>query len=371
MHEISVDELKRRLESGVPVTVVDVRERSDHEAWSIHGSVNLPVYDALRAGRDEPLRSQAGNLPTDHPIVTVCKAGVMSRRAAATLADLGFEALSLTGGMRAWGGVWTEAPMPLEVEGAAGVQVRRNGKGCLSYVLASRGEAVVVDPSVDVAAYRTIAARLGATIRTILETHVHADHLSRARALAEATGAELRIPANDRAKFPFTPVRDGDTIDVGALRLTAVATPGHTLESTCYRVDGSNLLTGDTLFVGGFGRPDLERGDAGAGEAARLLHRSLTRTLRGLPQAMRAWPAHHAHPVALDGVPVHTTIGEALDGIAALAMEEEAFARSVAESLPPKPPNFQIVLAVNEGRSPLGDVDPLDLEAGPNRCAAR
>ncbi|HEX6853595.1 MAG TPA: MBL fold metallo-hydrolase [Candidatus Polarisedimenticolaceae bacterium] len=371
MHEISVDELKRRLESGAAVTVVDVRERPEHEAWSIHGSVNLPAYDSLRAGRDEPLRSQAASLPAGRPVVAVCKAGVISRRAAATLAQLGFEAASLSGGMRAWGGVWTEASMPLETAGAVGVQVRRNGKGCLSYLLASQGEAVVVDPSVDVAAYLAIAARLGATIRAVVETHVHADHLSRARALAEATGAALHLPANDRARFAFTPVRDGDAIAVGALRLTAVATPGHTLESTCYRVDDSNLLTGDTVFVGGFGRPDLERGDAGAGEAARLLHRSLTRRLRALPPAMRAWPAHHAHPVALDGVPVHTRLGEALDGIEALAMDEESFARSVAEALPPKPPNFQVVLAVNEGRAPLGELDPLDLEAGPNRCAAR
>ena len=94
-----------------------------------------------------------------------------------------------------------------------------------------------------------------ATIRAVLETHVHADHLSRGRALAEAARAELRIPANDRVRFAFTPVRDGDTLAVGDLTLEAVATPGHTLESTCYRVDGADLLSGDTLFVGGFGRP--------------------------------------------------------------------------------------------------------------------
>lgn len=369
MSEITVDGLKARLLSGEPVTVLDIRERAEHEAWSIHGSVNLPVYDALRSRDDRPLRESARGLDPSGPVVVVCRAGIISRSAVGVLRSLGFDASSLVGGMRGWGGVWTEAEVPLDVAGASAIQVRRNGKGCLSYVVLSGGEAAVIDPSIDAETYLELARRAGARIAAVVETHVHADHLSRARRLAEAAGAPLHLPANERVAFEYRPVGDGDRIAVGTVDLEAIATPGHTGESTCYAL-GTNLFTGDTLFVGGIGRPDLERGDAGAGDAARRLQRSLKERLRVLPRATRVLPSHDSRPVPLDGRPIAASLGEAFDAVPWLDLDEEAFVRRVVEGLQPKPPNHRFVIAVNEGRAPLGDVDPLDLEAGPNRCAA-
>ena len=272
MNEWTCEELRARLEAGEPVSVVDIRDAAEHEAWSILGSRNLAVYDALRLDHVEPLIRKAAELPRDVPVVTVCRMGVVARKAAAVLRTLGFDAASLEGGMHDWSGVWAEAPIDDEL-----IQVQRLGKGCLSYMLGSAGEAVVVDPCVDVAAYEEIADREGLRITHVLETHIHADHVSRAGELAQTTGAKLLLPPNDRVRFPYVPFADGETLRVGKRSVHALATPGHTGESTCYRIDASVLLTGDTLFVRSFGRPDLERGAAGAEAGARALHRSLRR----------------------------------------------------------------------------------------------
>lgn len=370
MNEWTSEDLKRRIESGEPITVLDIRESDEFLAWSIHGSRNVPVYRALSQRLDAPLVEQAKTLPTDRPVVAVCRAGVVSRRAAQILGSLGFEAASLAGGIRGWGAVSSEATIPLEIPGSVAIQVRRNGKGCLSYLLGAGGEALVVDPSSDAELYLSIARRLGLRIVGVVETHVHADHLSRARALAREAGAALRIPANDRVTYPYDAVRDGDRIAFGGLALEAIATPGHTGESTCYRLQDALLLTGDTLFVNAVGRPDLERGDAGASSAAHALYRTLRDRLGVLPQGLRIFPCHDSRPVPLDGVPIGTTLGEALRNASTIAADEEAFASTIVESLQPKPPNFRFVIAVNEGKAGLEGIDPLDLEAGPNRCAA-
>ena len=369
MHEWTPEQLRAKLESGEPVSVVDIREAGEHAAWSILGSRNLAVYDALRRDHVEPLIDQAAALPRGAPVVTVCRMGVVSRKAAAVLRTLGFEATSLAGGMRDWSGVWSEAPIREGLpRGATFVQVQRLGKGCLSYLLGSRGEAVAVDPCVDETAYISLAKREGLRITRVLETHVHADHVSRARDLAEATGSTLVLPPNGRARFPFVPFADGETIEVGDLRIEALATPGHTGESTCYRVGDASLITGDTLFVNAVGRPDLERGDAGAEAGARALHASLRRIF-ALDDDVRIYPGHHGSPIPFDRQPIAARLGDLRPRIDALRLDADTFASRIVSSLGEKPPNFETVLAVNEGRGDLGDLEPLDVEAGPNRCA--
>jgi glyoxylase-like metal-dependent hydrolase (beta-lactamase superfamily II)/rhodanese-related sulfurtransferase len=370
MHEWTCQELRARLETGEPVSVVDIRDAAEHEAWSILGSRNLAVYDALRRDHVEPLIRKAAELPRDTPVITVCRMGVVSRKAAAVLRTLGFDAASLEGGMHDWSGVWAEAPIDGRLaRGTTLIQIQRLGKGCLSYLLGSDGAAVVVDPCVDVSAYQTVADREGLRITHVLETHVHADHVSRAGELAQATGAKLVLPPNDRVRFPYVPFADGETLRVAERTIRALATPGHTGESTCFLVDDRVLLSGDTLFVRAFGRPDLERGDAGAEAGARALYRSLRRIF-GLGDDVWTYPGHHGCPIPFDRQPIGARLGDVRPQLAALDLDEDTFARNIVAGLGAKPPNFERVLAVNEGRADLGDNEPLDLEAGPNRCAA-
>jgi len=369
MKEWTCDDLRSRLEAGDPLSVVDIRESAEHATWSILGSRNLPVYDALRRDHIEPLVAKASLLPREVPVVTVCRMGVVSRKAAAVLRTLGFDATSLQGGMRDWGGVWSEAP----IEGRLGteatfVQIQRLGKGCLSYLVGARGEAVVVDPCVDASAYQAIASRDGLRITHVLETHVHADHVSRARALCAASGATLVLPPNRRVRFAYASLADGESLSVGGLRIAALATPGHTGESTCYRIGAADLLSGDTLFVNSIGRPDLERGDAGADAGARALHRSLRRIFESADDTW-IYPCHHGCPIPFDRQPIAARLGDLRPRLEALRLDESAFAAQIVGGLGEKPPNFETILAVNEGRGDLGDLEPLDVEAGPNRCA--
>lgn len=362
---IEVAEMRALLESGRPVTVLDVRRADVRAEWAIPGSVHVDAYDALWAGDTAALSGI--DLPRDRPVVTVCGAGKISVVAMEQLRARGYDARSLVGGMKAWSLAWNTAEIAVPGSGATVVQVRRTGKGCLSYLIGSDGVAAAVDAALDPAVYVELAEQRGWRITRVLDTHVHADHLSRSRALAESTGSTLHLPAQERVAFPFAPVNDGDVIEVGGARLSALRTPGHTTESTTYRLDGTALFTGDTLFLAAVGRPDLEAGAGEARERARLLHRSLTR-LAALPGEVLVLPGHTSEPVAFDGEPIVGTLAEVLGRVELLRLPEEAFVEAILGRLPPTPPNHGAIVAFNEaGELPAGD--PTELEAGANRCA--
>ena len=174
--------------------------------------------------------------------------------------------------------------------------------GCLaqaSYLIGSNGEGAVVDPRRDVDEYITAAKANGLTIKYVFETHLHADFVSGHRELADRTGASIVIAADAKAEFPHLPVSDGDTFPLGDLQLRILATPGHTPESICILVEQAGVpvkvLTGDTLFIGDVGRPDLA-GGAGfsSEEMASHLYDSLHQKLLRLSDEVEVWPAHGA-----------------------------------------------------------------------------
>jgi glyoxylase-like metal-dependent hydrolase (beta-lactamase superfamily II)/rhodanese-related sulfurtransferase len=366
-HTIEADTLRQWLDTQQPVTVVDVRSAEDRAEWAIPGSVHIDAYDALRAGQPGALAAAA--LPLDRPVVTICNAGRVSQTAAAVLAGRGFEARSLAGGMKAWSLAWNVADVPLADVGVRLIQVRRTGKGCLSYVVGSGAEAAVIDPSVAPDVYRELAHGAEWTIRYVLETHIHADHLSRARDLAKQTRATLLLPAQQRAKFPFTSVTNGERIQVGTSTLEVMHTPGHTSESTSYLLHDTVVFTGDTLFTNGVGRPDLHADTDAMRQRARALFQSLTK-LRQLPPDMLVLPAHTSEPIAFDRQPIAARVEDVSTWLSAWIASESAFVERVTANLPPTPPNFVRIVELNEaGEFPGGDLT--DLEAGANRCAVR
>jgi glyoxylase-like metal-dependent hydrolase (beta-lactamase superfamily II) len=363
---ISVPSLREMLERGDPVTVLDVRPAAQRDEWAIPGSRHVDAYEALWAGDADALSRV--ELPADRPVVTVCAVGNTSLLAADQLRGRGLKALSLHGGMRAWSLAWNQAEVAVPGSQAAVVQVRRTGKGCLSYLIGSAGEAAVIDPSVDVAVYLQLAQAHGWRITKVLETHVHADHLSRARELARQCGAELNLPEQQRVKFPFKAVQEGDALKVGGSWLEVLRTPGHTFESSCYVLDGRAVFTGDTLFPHSVGRPDLKASDAAeARTRAQALHTSLQRLLE-LPVGTLVLSCHTSEPIAFDGRPVAATLGDVRGAVALLAEPEAAFVEALLRRIPPTPPNHLHIVMFNEaGELPEGD--PTLLEAGANRCA--
>ena len=364
-HDIGVGELQAMLESHRPVTVLDVRKQDDRAEWAIPGSVHVDAYEALKTG--DPNALAGVKLPRDLPVVTVCGEGKTSQTAMQQLRARGYDARSLAGGMKAWSLAWNSAEVPLPTSQAGVVQVRRTGKGCLSYIVGSQGEAAVIDAALDPDVYIDLARRHGWTITHVFDTHVHADHLMRSRALAERTGATLHLPATDRLTYPFAPVRAGDVIDIGDAALQVLATPGHTPESVSYLLDGEMLFTGDTLFRDGVGRPDLEASPEEARERAHGLYRTLRRLL-ALPPGTVVLPGHTNTPAPFDRAPLLATLAEVANGVALLREEEDTFVAALLARIPPTPPHHAEIVALNEaGAFPAGD--PTDLEAGANRCA--
>jgi len=363
--EIDVKNLQRMLEAEEPVTVLDVRPGDERAEWAIPGSLHLDAYDALRA-RDPAALSEF-TAPADRPVIAVCGAGKTSQLAAQQLRERGFQALSLAGGMKAWSLAWNQAEVPSTDPNIQVIQVRRTGKGCLSYLIGSEGQAAVIDASLDPQVYLDLAQQHGWQITHVLDTHIHADHLSRSSLLAASSGAALYLPAQNRATYPFTAVHDHDILHIGTARLTALHTPGHTLESTCYWLNNDLLLTGDTLFLRAVGRPDLEANPAEARRRAHLLYGSLQRLLR-LPATTRLLPGHTSEPSPFDGQPFIAPLAQARQEIALLALNQEAFVETLLQRIPATPPNHQHIVELNEhGRMPEEDVT--DLEAGANRCA--
>jgi len=361
---ISTEDLRELLERGTPLTVLDVRPAAERAEWSIPGSVHADAYEALR--RADPTALADFHPTNGDRVVTVCAAGKTSRLAAERLRARGLDAVSLEGGMRAWSLAWNSAEVPCPGSTARIVQLRRAGKGCLSYLIGSNGAAVVIDASLDPQVYHRVADTHGWRIRTALETHVHADHLSRARALAADTGARLCLPATDRVSFEYEPLNDGDTVRVGSSALRVLRTPGHTPESTCYLLDDRALFTGDTLFLAAVGRPDLEATTEQSESRAHVLYASLQR-LVALPPDTVILPAHTSEPVAFDGRPISATLRQVRARTLLLRETEERFVSQILTRLPPTPPNHHRIVALNEAGT-LPD-DPTELEAGANRCA--
>lgn len=362
---IERDTLQDWLNTGRPVTLLDVRPAAERAEWFIPGSLHIDAYDRLKAGDLDAL--DAIDLPAGTSVVTICAAGRTSLLAAEQLRARGLEARSLAGGMRAWSLAWNTAEVPVMSSSATVLQVRRTGKGCLSYLVGADGVAVVIDPSLDPEVYLDLARQRGWRIAYVLETHLHADHLSRARQLAEQAGAALALPAAHRVATPFMPLHDGDTVALGAAHLAVHETPGHTPESVTYQLDDVALFTGDTLFLAAVGRPDLHADPEAARLKAHALHGSLQRLLARSPETL-VLPGHTSAPVAFDHTPIVTTLAEVRRATPLLAVNEDTFVSTILGRIPPTPPNHAQIIVLNEQGAAL-PADPTELEAGANRCA--
>jgi glyoxylase-like metal-dependent hydrolase (beta-lactamase superfamily II) len=216
--------------------------------------------------------------------------------------------------------------------------------------------------------YLWLAEGRGWRITRVLDTHVHADHISRSGGLAEQAGASLHMPEWAPISYPFSPLGNGVVLEAGAATLEAFWTPGHSPESTSYLLDGRAMFTGDTLFLSAVGRPDLDATPEGSREKARDLYGSLQRLLV-LESETLVLPGHTSEPVAFDGEPICAPLSEVRENVSALREEQDAFVERIAGRVSPTPSNFERIVELNRaGASPEGA--PAELEAGANRCSA-
>ena len=429
------DMLDERRRGERSFAVVDTRPRESFEGWRIADSIHYFYKPFHEFDRDD-FEAETG-LGPDDAIVTACAKGKASLDFAEQLEGAGYDEVTVVDdGMRGWSGVYDRATVPLPNAGDGPleiVQVQRRAKGCLGYLViggtAGEGDdgsdrvaiaesdssnrvAIAIDVSRHGDQWREAAAERDASIAAVLDTHVHADHLSGGRALADELDVPYYLPAAAAERdvaYEFEPLARNETLDVGGVDVKALATPGHTDDMASYLVGRSAVLTGDTLFTDSVGRTELqfaagandeggandEEGadgsedadgvvgaeadaeSAGAATGADRLYDSLHGTLLAEPDDIVVCPGHFA--VANDGTtgdvvpgePVTTTIGAARREIDVLAADREAFVERITATLPEKPPNYEAVIAANRGvSSPPDDVSAIELELGPNRCAA-
>src|ERR1700689_1164310 len=238
-----------------------------------------------------------------------------------------------------------------------------------SYMVASEGEAAVVDPQRDVEIYLKAAEEQNLKIRHIFETHLHADFVSGHKELAARTGAKIYIGAQANAAFPHVPLTDGFEGRMGAVRIRALETPGHSPESMCFVITDDNksaqpcaVLTGDTLFIGDVGRPDLSPTHTPQ-QLAGLLYDSLHQKLMTLPDEVMVYPAHGAGSLCGRAMRAErsSTIGtERLTNYALQIRSREEFVAQLTANLPTRPEYFLEDAEINRsGAATLTELPPL------------
>jgi len=372
---LSPDALQRKLDADEPVRILDVRDRDEYERWHVDGpsvtATQRPFAKFLQAkvtGEVEPL---VDGLDGDGPRTVVCARGEASAFVAGLLEANGVDAQNLAGGMAAWARLYDAREVPCQA--ATVLQYRRPSSGCLGYLLVDGNEAAVVDPlRAFTERYQADAAEHGATLRYAVDTHVHADHVSGLRRLAEG-GVEPVMPASavERGvEYDVRALDDEDTLTVGSAAVRAVSLPGHTTGMTGFTV-GDVLLTGDSLFLESVARPDLQSGEDGARDLARELYRTLTERLSAFDDDVVVAPGHYSERAdpADDGT-YTATLGALRARLPVFRLDEAAFVERVCADIPPRPANADRVVALNLGRETADDATAFDLELGPNNCAA-
>ncbi|MDQ0227773.1 MBL fold metallo-hydrolase [Metabacillus niabensis] len=353
--------------------ILDVRNESDFNDWKIEGvsfeHLNVPYFELLD-GVDEIIEK----IPTNKDVLVVCAKEGSSVMVAEMLSDAGLNVSYLKGGMKAW----SEHLEPVKVgdlkDGGEIYQFVRIGKGCLSYLVVSNGEAAVIDATRMTDIFLNFAERLGAKITHVFDTHLHADHISGGRTIAEKAGATYWLPSKDATEvmFDYEPLEEGKVITIGntMIDISALYSPGHTIGSTSFVVDKKFLLSGDILFIDSIGRPDL------AGKAEDWvgdLRNTLYNRYRELSDELIVLPAHF---MMIDELNDDGSVSEKLRSLFknnhGLTIEDEVeFRKLVTENLPPQPNAYQEIRETNMGKINPDLDNQREMEIGPNRCAVR
>ena len=367
---ITANDLKHALDQGKlnrEIFLLDVREPAEFENWNIDNSENIPLRQIPKS---------IERIPKDKEIVTICPAGNRSGMVTLMLHRLGYNVKTLEDGLTSWSSAYERVTRIFAVRDSKRVQIvqlRRIGKGCLSYIVESDYEAVVIDPPLPIEDYLGIAeGEMNAKITKVIDTHMHADHVSGAKELAEKTKAELYLSPYENYKEigSFSRLNDGDVIRIGSVPLQVIYTPGHTQGSVSLWLGSKLLFTGDTLFVNNIGRPDLKEQTE---KLAAKLHASIKGRIFRLPDETVILPAHHDRPVEAD-----TFIEAQLEDIKSqqnlqqiFGLQKEPFVQRMKSITMPTPPSYKEIILMNEGEKEKPSLKEIhQLEMGPNRCSA-
>ncbi|EGL82348.1 Rhodanese-like protein [Caldalkalibacillus thermarum TA2.A1] len=372
LQAMSAGQLARKVMDREPLFILDVRNESDFNDWKIEAhaveTLNIPYFELI-----DDVERVLEKLPAHKEILVVCAKEGSSKFVAQQIVEAtGRDVYYLQGGMKAWSEYLEPVKIGDLAHGGELYQFVRLGKGCLSYMIVSDGEAAVVDPLRMIDTYEQFAEQKKVSITHLIDTHLHADHISGGRHLAQKVGATYWLPPKDAGEvtFSYQPLQDGQEITIGQTKVTihALHSPGHTIGSTSLIVDNQYLLTGDILFVDSIGRPDL------AGKAEDWvgdLRHTLYHLYRSLDPDLIVLPAHFGKITEMneDGS-ISARLGDLYASNQGLNIEDEAeFRKTVTEQLPPQPNSYQEIRQTNMGKLTPGPEQQTEMEIGPNRCA--
>ncbi|WP_226671409.1 MBL fold metallo-hydrolase [Metabacillus litoralis] len=370
---MTAKEVTQKVVNKEDLFILDVRNEDAFQDWKIEGHnfeyMNIPYFDLL-----DGVEEIINQMPKNKEILVVCAKEGSSIMVAEMLVEEGLSVAYLQGGMKAW----SEYLEPVKVgdlqDGGEIYQFVRIGKGCLSYMVVSNGEAAIIDSTRMTEVYVQFAEKVGANIAHVFDTHLHADHISGGRMIAEKTNATYWLPPKDAEEvtFDYQALEGGQEVMIGGTKITinALYSPGHTIGSTSFVVDHKFLLSGDILFIDSIGRPDL----AGMAEDwVGDLRESLYERYRELSDELIVLPAHF---MMIDELNEDGSVAEKLGTLFAknhgLNIEDDnEFRKLVTENLPPQPNAYQEIRETNMGKISPDEETQREMEIGPNRCAVR
>ncbi|MEW6714795.1 MAG: MBL fold metallo-hydrolase [Nitrospirota bacterium] len=366
---ISPAELKRRLDGMKVEFLFDLRNEDEFKAWRIEGREDFPALNIPQVDFVGEEDLYIDRFPKDKEIIAVCAHGDSSRYSAELLTGKGFRAVSLEGGMDLWSEYYeihkvSDSPIIY--------QIYRTARGCITHVVISGGGAVVIDANRHVEKIIAFTDSLGVKITHVIDTHLHADHISGGIDLAQKTGAPYFINPIDAegATFRFEELRDGMEIKAGGNNLFAIHTPGHTQGITSLLLNGKYLLVGDTIMKTDMGRPDL---GGKAEEWAGMLYNTLFNKLKNLGDDVVILPSHTDSIKEQDenGV-VSLTLGEARrDSRLFRLTDYKEFINYIMTSLQEIPESYHEMRKANLGLISPDEAKKKELEIGKNLCVMK
>ncbi|MDO8281022.1 MAG: MBL fold metallo-hydrolase [Thermodesulfovibrionia bacterium] len=366
---ISPAELKKRLDERKVEFLFDLRNEDEFKAWRIEGREDFPVLNIPQIDFVVEEGRYLNRFPKDKEIIAVCAHGDSSRYEAELLTGKGFNAVNLEGGMDAWSEYY-------EIHKASDspdiYQIYRTARGCMCHVIVSNNEAVVIDPSRHIEKIIALTDSLGAKITHVIDTHLHADHISGVRDLALKAGAKFFMNPIDAegATFKFEPLTDGMEIRSGDNNFLAIHTPGHTPGITSLLLNGKHLFTGDTIMKTDMGRPDL---GGKAEEWAGMLYNTLFNKLKKLGDDIIILPSHaDSIKEQNESDIVSLTLGEARRNSKLFTLKDDReFIMYILESLPENPDSYQEIRKANLGIISPDEAKKKELEIGKNLCVMK
>ncbi|MFI8574156.1 MBL fold metallo-hydrolase [Rossellomorea aquimaris] len=369
--ELTAKELTKKILNGDSMFILDVRPQDDFDDWKVEGK-NVKIINKPFSELKDNLEFVQSTLPRDEAIYVICAKGNSSTKTAEMLVEAGMDNIySVNGGMQAW----SEYFEPVKIgdfSGGSLYQFIRIGKGCLSYAIVSNGEVAFVDTSRILKPYKKFIQDHEVSVKAVLDSHLHADHISGGRSLSNEYNSPYYLPPKDAedVQYEYKELNDDTVINVGDTTINAVYSPGHTIGSTSFIVGDHYLLTGDILFIDSIGRPDL------AGKAEDWvgdLRKTLYTRYKDLADELIVLPAHFMtiDEMNEDGSVSHPLKALYRENHGLNIEDEQEFRKTVTENLPPQPNSYEKIRETNMGKMHPEEEEQREMETGPNRCAVR